>query len=72
MELSNDSFLALLEERISKRDGNSAKKFMTFSTEHTVFYTLRVCTLCVIRYYIFKNIGVTMKNERDYKLRRED
>ena len=45
---------------------------MTFSTEHTVFYTLRVCTLCVIRYYIFKNIGVTMKNERDYKLRRED
>ena len=26
MELSNDSFLALLEERISKRDGNSGEK----------------------------------------------
>ena len=50
MELSNDSFLALLEECISKRDGNSAKKFMTFSTEHTVFYTLRVGALRAIRY----------------------
>ena len=28
MGLSNDSFLALLEERISKRDGNSAKKLI--------------------------------------------
>ena len=26
MEPSNDSFLALLEERISKRDGNSGEK----------------------------------------------
>ena len=30
MELSNDSFLALLEERISKRDGNSGKKPIQF------------------------------------------
>lgn len=30
MEPSNDSFLALLEERISKRDGNSGKKLIVY------------------------------------------
>ena len=48
MEPSNDSFLALLEERISKRDGNSGKKLIP--TGHTVFYTLRVDVLRTIRY----------------------
>ena len=38
MELSNDSFLSLLEEHILKRDGNSGKKLIPAG--HTVFYTL--------------------------------
>ena len=58
MEPSNDSFLALLEERISKRDGNSGKKLIP--TGHTVFYTLRVDALCAIRYKLFTTISVAL------------